>query len=363
MSDLDMDQRISSNPDRRGPPVRARLGLSILTLFAVIFAGAAAAFADAPGPRPSPGADHEIVARVNGDPVTRTQFDRMVANPLTLQQAQRELGVEEPGRKELERLAMQRLIHLRLLVQEAGRRNITVTREELDEAITALVRRFDSLKEFGEWVKGQGLNDPDLFETVRTDMLAERATVALAEGVSITEKQARVYYEAHKDDLVIGAEVQLRIIAVDSKTKAEEILAALRKGASFNRLARERSQGKLAARGGETGWVGFHRLPPFLQEAVASLSEGDVAGPVERSADEFLLIGLQASRPLGAKSFAEARTEIERRLLAEKRGVVVREWLEKQEKKASIEIHARPAPSANGMAKTKGGPGNHGKKR
>ena len=143
-------------------------------------------------------ADVAVVARVNGDPVTRAQFDRMVANPLTLQQAQRELGVEEPDRKELERLAMRKLVHLRLLVQEADRRKINVTRKELDEAITALRRRFDDLKDFGAWVKEQGLNDPELFETVRTDMLAERVTAALVEGVRVTEEQAQQYFEAHR---------------------------------------------------------------------------------------------------------------------------------------------------------------------
>ena len=335
---------------RIGSRVRRLLPRAILCVAAV---GIAVAFR----PQLTSGAHMEIVARVNGDPVTRAQFDRMVANPLTLQQAQRELGVEEPDRKELERLAMRKLVHLRLLVQEAGRRRISVTRREIDEAVTALRRRFDDLKEFGAWVKEQGLNDPELFETVRTDMLAERVTAALVEGVSVTEEQAQQYFEAHRDDLVIGAEVRLRIIAVSNKAEAEEIVAAVRKGEPFDRLARRRSVGRLAAKGGDTGWVDVQALPSPLRKAAVELKPGEVGGPLERGPGEFLIVGLQDRRPVRAKSLAEARPEIERRLLPEKRREAIVAWLAEQEKRAKIEIFDRPVSLTNGEGTLNGGQG------
>lgn len=298
---------------------------------------------------------HEIVTRVNGDPVTRAQFDRMVANPLTLQQAQRELGVEEPDRKELERLAMRKLVHLRLLVQEADRRKIRVTQKELDEAITALRRRFGDLKDFGTWVRQQGLSDPELFETVRTDMLAERVTAALVDGVSVTEEEAQQYFEAHRDDLIIGAEVQLRIIAVSNKAEAQEIVAAAQKGVPFDRLARQRSVGQLAAKGGDTGWVNFQALPSLLREAVAKLQPREVTGPLQKAADEFLIVGLQDRRPVRAKSLAEARPEIERRLLPARQHDVVEAWLAEQEKKSKIEVLLPPVSMGSVAGKSKAG--------
>jgi parvulin-like peptidyl-prolyl isomerase len=294
---------------------------------------------DPPGAK-SEGA--EVVARVNGETVTRAQFDRMVANPLTLRQARQELGVEEPDRKELERLAMRKLVHLRLLVQEAGRRKITVPQKELDEAITALRRRFDDLKDFGAWVKQQGLNDPELFETVRTDMLAKRVTAALAKGVRLTEDEAREYYEAHKEELIIGEEVRIRIIAVKDKAAAEEIVAALRKGEDFGRLARQRSLGMRAAQGGDTGWVDSRTLPPLLQTAVGPLSAGDAVGPLKKGDEEFLIVGLRGRRPLRAKSLAEARPEIERRLMPAKHRMVVEAWLTQQERESKIEMSPKP---------------------
>jgi hypothetical protein len=89
--------------------------------------------------------DVAVVARVNGEPVTRAEFERMVGNPLTREQLQQELGVKDPDVKDLERLALRQLIHHRLMLQEATRRQITVTNEELDEGMAALRRRFDDL--------------------------------------------------------------------------------------------------------------------------------------------------------------------------------------------------------------------------
>jgi parvulin-like peptidyl-prolyl isomerase len=335
---------------RIGSRARRLLPRAVLVVAAVV---AAVAFR----PQLTSGAHMEIVARVNGDPVTRAQFDRMVANPLTLQQAQRELGVEEPDRKALERLAMRKLVHLRLLVQEADRRKISVPRKELDEAVTALRRRFDDLKEFGAWVKEQGLTDPELFESVRTDMLAERVTAALVEEARVTEEQAQQYFEAHRDDLIVGAEVRLRIIAASNKAEAEEMMAAVRKGVPFDRLARRRSMGRLAAKGGDTGWVDFQTLPSPLREAAVELKPGEVGGPLEKGPGEFLIVGLQDRRPVRAKSLAEARPEIERRLLPEKRREAIEAWLAEQEKRAKIEIFDRPVSLTNGEGKSNGGQG------
>jgi len=293
---------------------------------------------DAWGQTPEPqGSTSEIVARVNGEAISRSEFERMAANPLTLQQAQQELGIKSPDRKDLEALAMKRLVRLRLLLQEAARRKITVTQDELDQAITDLRRHFDSLKDFGTWVKEQGLNDPELFQTVRNDMLTDQVKTALTEQVSVSEKEAQQYFEAHRDDLIIGAEVRLRIIAVSTQSEADELMDSVRKGVPFDRLARQRSKGRLAASGGDTGWVNLHALPALLQEAVASLNPGEVRGPVKKAEDQFLIVGLQDRRPVLAKSVDEAQAEIHRRLLPGKQQEFLQAWLEQEEEKSTIE--------------------------
>ena len=202
--------------------------------------------------------------------------------------------------------------------------------------------RFKDLKSLRVWMEKRGLNDRALFNTIRDDMLANRLLAALAAEVRLTEKEILDYYEAHKEDLVIGQEVRLRIIAVASRPAAEEILAALGEGQNFSRLARERSMGKRAARGGDTGWVDPLTLPQPLQAVVGGLKEGEASSPLPKNADEFLIVGLQGRRPVRAKSLDQARPEIERRLLPAKQQEAVQSWLAEQEKKSKIEKLLQP---------------------
>ena len=283
--------------------------------------------------------DGGVAARVNGEPVTQAQLQRMLAAPLERQQLLQELGVpDHPGSKELDRLALRKLIHRRLILQEAGRRSFVVTEQDLDKAVTSLRRRFQDLSGLGAWMKEQGLDDQSLFETIRTDMLAARVRAALVEEVRVTDEEVQQYHQAHKEDLKTE-EVWLQIIAVKEWATAEEIVAALRKGEDFGVLARQRSVGRRAAQGGDMGWVEAERLGPPLREAVGTLKAGVARGPLQRG-NEFLIVRLQERRPGKTKDLAAARPAIERRLLAAKQQEAVQAWLTDQERKSKIEVLA-----------------------
>jgi parvulin-like peptidyl-prolyl isomerase len=280
--------------------------------------------------------DVKVAARVNGEPVTREELQRLLSDPLERSQLMQELGVQDPDSKELHRVALRNLINRRLILQEARRRNFTVTEQELDKAITSLRRRFEDLKRFGAWMKEQGLDDQSLFENIRTEMLAARVRAALVEGVRVTDEQVQQYYDAHKDDLKTE-EVRLQLIVVEDRATAEEILRALQKGDAFGALARRRSIGRRAAQGGDTGWVDAETLWPPLRQAVGAMKARQAGGPLRRGA-EFLLVRLDERRPGRTKTLAEARPEIERRLLPARHQEAVQAWLAEQEKKSTIEV-------------------------
>jgi hypothetical protein len=292
------------------------------------------------------GSEAEVVARVNGEPVSRAELQRMRANPLTLQQAREEIGVQEPPADGLDRLAIKRLNHRRLMIQEAPRRKITVTERELDDAIVSLRRRFPDLVTFGAWMREQGLDERSLFESVRADMTADRVWAALVRDVRASDQQVRRYYELHRGELT-REEVRLRVIAVQDEAAAQRVVAALRKGADFGHLARQWSAGLRAAEGGDSGWVRSETLQSPLREAVAPLQEGQARGPLRRGQD-LLIVRLEGRRS-STRTLEEARPEIERRLLPAGRQEAVQAWLAKQERTSKIEtftagLHSSRAP-------------------
>jgi parvulin-like peptidyl-prolyl isomerase len=306
------------------------LSLSIL----IVLVGAAIVL----GPRRDGSEDPEIVARVNGEAVTQGELHRAQADLLALRGPEGKRGDEASDDEELERLAVRQLIQRHLILQEAARQNLSVSDDELDEAIVELRRRFADLQGLGAWMQERGLDDRSLMETIRGDLLTRRVTTALMEGVRVSDEQVRAYYEAHKEDLIVGEEVRLGIIAVDSSEAGEAILTALGDGANFRSLARKLSLGQRAAEGGDTGWVDPLTLPPPLRQAVGRLKEGEAYGPLEKNADEFLVVALAGRRPVQAENLDEARPEIERRLLAATQQRAVEQWLTEREEAAKIEV-------------------------
>jgi parvulin-like peptidyl-prolyl isomerase len=270
--------------------------------------------------------EREILASVNGEPVTRSELVRMMVD--------REW--KDADNDEWRRAAMRSLIQRRLFLQEAARRNLTVTEEDLDEALMQLRRRFDDLKSFGAWMKERDLDDRSLFQTLRETLLARRVTAALLADVRVTEDEIGQYYEIHKPDLRTE-EVWIQIIVVKERVAAEEIQAALRRGEDFGRLAQRRSVGIRASRGGDVGWVDSETLWPPMQRAVSTLKPGEAIGPLPRG-DEFLIVRLHERRPGRTKSFQAARATIEERLLTQKRQEAIEAWLTAKEREAKIEL-------------------------
>jgi parvulin-like peptidyl-prolyl isomerase len=271
----------------------------------------------------------EIVARVNGDAVTRADLDRVLAQPNTGSP-----GAATGG--ERERRALRQLINRRLILQEAGRRNMQVSVEDLDQSIIDLRRRFADLASFGSWMNERGLNDQSLFDSVRESLLLARATAALVENVRISDDAVLRYYEAHKGELQTE-EVWIQIIVVENIKTARDIQKALEDGKNFGTLAQRYSIGGRAELGGDVGWVDAATLWPPIREAVAMLEPGEAIGPLSRDEDEVLIVRLEDRRETAA-SFFEARPGIEHRLLAAKQQQMLQAWLAQQEKQSDIEV-------------------------
>jgi len=236
----------------------------------------------------------------------------------------------------LENPAVRTLFDRQLMLEEAERRRLSVSEDELDQALTELRGRFADLESFGAWMQERGLDDRSLIETIGDDILVRRVAEALVVEVEVSEEEVVEYYAAHREELNIGEEVRLQIIVVNSKEAGEAIMTALSEGENFSRLARMRSLGSRASRGGDTGWVNPRTLPAPLQDVVGRLHQGEAYGPLEKRPDEFLVVALAGRRAVRAASFDKAQPEVERRLLATKQRRAVEEWLTEQSEKAKM---------------------------
>ena len=86
---------------------------------------------------------------------------------------------------------------------------------------------------------------------------------------------------------------------IEAHQRAEEVLAAIRRGDSFSDSARVNSQGPTAAQGGDIGYFTHGKLAPSLDEVVFRMKVGDVSDVV-RAKQGFVI--LKVTEQQAAKS-------------------------------------------------------------
>ena len=112
---------------------------------------------------------------------------------------------------------------------------------------------------------------------------------AVAADVSVTEDALKEYYELNEDRYQQDEQRQARHILIlfdDDEAGAEavanEMITRVRSGESFEGLAAQYSKdGSSAANGGDLGALPRSQLPDALGDAVFSMQEGAIEGPVK----------------------------------------------------------------------------------
>ncbi len=79
-------------------------------------------------------------------------------------------------------------------------------------------------------------------------------------------------------------------ILVNSEKDAQNILARLEKGESFEALAKRFSKCPSKSKGGNLGWFGKGDMVPEFENAAFSAKKGEVVGPVKTEFGYHLIL-------------------------------------------------------------------------
>jgi peptidyl-prolyl cis-trans isomerase D len=146
-----------------------------------------------------------------------------------------------------------------------------------------------------------------------------------------SDGEVKAYYDEHRDDrFTAPEEVRARHIliklppAADEKaraaarTKAEDVLAKVKKGADFAKLAQDVSEDAgTASKGGDLGLFSRGHMVPAFDAAAFALEPGAVSDVVETPFG-FHIIKVEEKLPGGQKPLDAVRDEIVKTLTAEK---------------------------------------------
>jgi len=125
---------------------------------------------------------------------------------------------------------------------------------------------------------------------------------------------------------------------VDLQRKlADEILAKLDAGDSFENMARDYSEAKEAKEGGDWGWVGRGVLRKELNEVAFSLKPRQHSGVIE-TAEGYYILEVDDVKTAHTTPLAEVRNDIEKTLLQQQRARMQEDWVKDLRAKAYIHL-------------------------
>lgn len=105
-------------------------------------------------------------------------------------------------------------------------------------------------------------------------------------------------------------EVRARHILVKTKAEAEAIIAQLKKGADFIKLAKEKSTGPSGKNGGDLGFFGPGQMVPPFSKAAFALDKGQITETPVKTQFGFHVIKVEDRRVSGAANFEQASEKI-----------------------------------------------------
>ncbi|PYS51068.1 MAG: hypothetical protein DMG13_19625 [Acidobacteria bacterium] len=298
----------------------------------------------------------EIVARVNGDIILKSELDRAkerlraeLATPAPrgqgLQGAQLEQVFAEQSKN-----ALRDLIDQTLLLQRAKEMDLNAdlevvktmermrleynipTTEQLEQEITKQLGNLDEFK-----------------QEVRTRYLTGQVLGREVYGkVVVTNEELRKYYEENSKNFDRPEGMRVREIVVSTKDrgpeeiesqkkKAEEAVAAIKKGDDFAEVARKYSESQTAQDGGDLGFFAKGELAKPLEDAVTNLDKGQTTDLLTVP-DGFIILKLEDKHNGGVLPFELAQKEITDILFQQHAQPKIREYLSKLRSEGFIEV-------------------------
>ncbi|WP_338871674.1 peptidylprolyl isomerase [Myxococcus stipitatus] len=294
---------------------------------------------------PKSAPDPTVVATVNGEALSRADFEQELGRELASTEASQRTPEEiEPFKRTLLDTYIQRM----LLLQAARKNNVTVTPEEVDRGVLRLSGDYPA-GNFNEVLAQGQLSLAELRAREASRLTIEKLfSHHVYSRVAVTEEELRAYYAAHETELHETEQVHAAQIVVKGLDEARRVQAQLKSGKKFSDLARRYSLSADAKVGGDLGFFPRGQMPPAFDEVVFKLGVGQVSDVVSTEYGYHLFKVLER-KPARKRDFAEARQWVESKLLEEKRAQAQDAFVKELKDKAQVQVNEATLQAIRGQ--------------
>jgi peptidyl-prolyl cis-trans isomerase SurA len=303
----------------------------------------------------------EIIARVNNQIINRSEYLR------SKEQLKQEAQQQDPAHAdkiaaERDKDVLRDLIDQQLLLEKGKDLGITGDTElikKLDEMRKQM--NLESMDDLEKAATGQGISFEDFKQNMRNQIITQQVIgKEVGSKLSLNKEEEQKFYEEHKSELEQPEQIRLSEILVSTEkvspdqksssdsadeaqrvataqAKADDLLAQIRKGTSFEEVAKKHSQGSTAADGGDLGYFKRGTLAKELEDKTFAMKPGEVS-EVIRTKQGFVILKLIEHHSAGIPPMSEIEPRIQDALYMQKLQPALRAYLQRLREDAYIDV-------------------------
>ena len=298
----------------------------------------------------------QILVKVNGDIITQTELEERQIG--LLQQRGIQLRNDAELARALEEVTPEVIsgaVDELLLMQRARELGYQFTDEQFDEILGELMTEngFETEEEFRQALQqGEGMTIEDLRRVMERQILINQVQqIEVLGSVTLTEVEAREYYEANVEQYTEPATVTMREILVRlreglggvgvaaddmARADAEEARQRVIDGEDFELVAVAASDAASKANGGLIGPIELSLLSSTLLDVLAELEVGDTSEPI-RTPLGYQVLRLEARTEPEPRPFEEVREQISENVFNDRRMAEYGRYLDRLRTEADFE--------------------------
>jgi peptidyl-prolyl cis-trans isomerase C len=274
------------------------------------------------------------------------------------------MGRQEPLSAPFYRQVAEGILMESLLQDDIAAAGIKVTDAEVNEQFAALKKNFPDDAAYKKTLEAQGMQEAELLRQLREKIAVQKyVTEKIVPQVQITDEAVKKFYDENqarmrKPERVHARHILIRTQPTDAeadkkkaKDKAEALLARIKKGEDFAKLATENSDDPgTKPNGGDLSWITKGQTVEPFEKAAFALKANEVSPVVETEFGYHIIQSLE-HQPESTVPFEEAKERIAAFLKQRDTDTKMREHVVELRGKAKVEIFIPEAPAATATPK------------
>ncbi|WP_263357125.1 peptidylprolyl isomerase [Acidicapsa ligni] len=317
----------------------------------------------------------DIVARVNDQIITRSDYDRAMKE---IDQDGRQRGLSMQQISDQHKDLLRNLIDQQLWLSKG--KELGVTGEtDLVKQLDEIRKKYnlETMEDLEKAAKEQGVSFEDFKANIRNQIITQQVMRdQVGRKVSVTPGEVQRYFEAHKQDYTQPESVHLSEILISTgkpapsatdpggvqpedpqklataKAKADDVEAKLKDGGNFDQLARSNSDGPTAAQGGDLGKFGRNSLAKVLEDKTFALQAGQYTEPI-RTKQGYVILKVDEHVTGGVPQFKDVEQQVEENFYQSRMEPAIRAYLTTMREEAYIDIKPGYVDTAASPRETK----------